>query len=114
MKKKTRKIRRRITVYGIILFISCVLLELSLNILLSHSSILKGIYKYPYANPFRQYYYSSDMKMAQYLPECARYDEDLSYTLRPGTCRFKNREFDVELRINSAGLRDDESSLARP
>jgi hypothetical protein len=47
----------------------------------------------------------------QFLPDCGRYDPDVTYTLRPGVCRFRNAEFDTELRINSAGLGDDEASL---
>lgn len=50
----------------------------------------------------------------QYLPDCARYDADTTYTLRPGACRFASTEFDTELFNNSAGLRDDESSLHDP
>ena len=47
-------------------------------------------------------------------PRCSRYDERLLYTLRPGQCRFANREFDTHYRINSAGLRDEEDALVAP
>ena len=47
-------------------------------------------------------------------PQCSRYDEQVLYTLRPGQCRFTNREFDTHFRINSAGLRDEEEALVAP
>src|SRR5262249_16758117 len=47
-------------------------------------------------------------------PECAQYDPELTYILRPGVCRFRNREFDTEVRVNSRGFRSDESDLAAP
>lgn len=56
----------------------------------------------------------SGRELVQYRSECARYDDELTYTLRPGVCTFKNIEFDVKLSINSLGLRDDELSLRRP
>ena len=40
------------------------------------------------------------------------WDPELTYTLKPGiSVRHRNREFDVEVRTNSLGLRDDEASL---
>jgi hypothetical protein len=62
----------------------------------------------------RHYYLAHDRNMVQAMPECARYDKDLFYTLRPGTFRFRNREFDNEFRVNHMGLRDDEESLHEP
>ena len=49
---------------------------------------------------------------AQYV--CGRYDPELAYILRPGDCRIKETEYDVLIHANSAGLRDDESSLDDP
>lgn len=62
----------------------------------------------------RGYYLRHDRVMAQSLPECAIYDPEFFYTLRPGSCRFRNREFDTTLRINSKGLRDTEDALQAP
>ncbi len=62
----------------------------------------------------RSYYLRHDRVMAQALPECAVYDPGLFYTLRPGSCRFRNREFDTTLRINSMGVRDTEDTLKGP
>jgi lysophospholipase L1-like esterase len=47
-------------------------------------------------------------------PECARYDRELSYTLKPGACTMESREFTARYAINSQGLRDDEGSLVAP
>ncbi|HET7292272.1 MAG TPA: hypothetical protein VFM88_07600 [Vicinamibacteria bacterium] len=66
------------------------------------------------ASHLRAYYLHHDRVMAQSLPECAIYDPGLFYTLRPGSCRFRNREYDTTLRINSQGLRDSEEALAAP
>jgi hypothetical protein len=60
------------------------------------------------------YYLEHDRRLLQAMPECARYDPGLFYTLRPGTCRFVNREFDTQIAVNSLGVRDDEASLDAP
>lgn len=62
----------------------------------------------------RNLYESMDKKHIQYSPDCARYDPDLFYTLRPGECHIAEQEFEHDYRINSMGLRDDESSLEEP
>jgi hypothetical protein len=62
---------------------------------------------------FQDYYLSQDRKIIQ-VTECAQYDSELFYMLKPGDCAFKNREFDVMNSVNSAGLRDDQSSLEKP
>ena len=62
----------------------------------------------------RRYYLAHDRNMIQAMPECARYDAGLFYTLKPGRFRFRNREFDNEFRVNHLGLRDDEASLNAP
>lgn len=60
------------------------------------------------------YYTDYERRIVQFLPECARYDDELGYLLAPGECRFANRGFDTQLQVNSAGLRDDEESLSGP
>jgi len=52
--------------------------------------------------------------LIQYDSECARYDPWLGYTLKPGVCEFGNLEFSNQFRINTRGLRDEESALAAP
>ncbi len=60
------------------------------------------------------YYLHHERQLVQSMPECARYDPGLFYTLRPGECRFRNREYDTHLVVNSVGVRDDEASLRAP
>ena len=55
-----------------------------------------------------------DRNIIQYLPECSKYDPDLFYVLKTGTCTFTNREFSNTYIINSIGVRDDEKSLKEP
>lgn len=81
-----------------------------MEFILRHNALLKNNRD----SFFRTYHLLYERNMIQYLPECARYDAELGYTLKPGICRFTNREFDVECRINSIGVRDDEASLSSP
>jgi hypothetical protein len=94
----------------LIFVITLIAMELTVTILLNNSSLLPTALSAPLA----WYYNQMDMKIIQYMPDCARYDQSLSYTLRPGKCRVKNREFDIEYDINSLGVRDDETSLDSP
>lgn len=63
--------------------------------------------------PIREIYMQTRQPV-QSLVECAQYDPEITYTLRPGECRFQNAEFDTTVRANSMGLRDDEASLLAP
>lgn len=62
---------------------------------------------------FQDYYRERDRAIIQ-VTDCARYDSQLFYLLKPGQCVFRNREFVTPYDINSAGLRDDENSLSYP
>lgn len=73
-----------------------------------------GLFHFPPNSLFRTYYLNKDRNIIIYQPGCGRYDDQLTYTFNPGSCNFKNREFDVQFDINSAGLRDDEASLTAP
>lgn len=55
-----------------------------------------------------------DRNVIQVMPECAVYDASVTYTLKPGRCVFASREFSNEYRVNSLGVRDDETSLMQP
>lgn len=66
-------------------------------------------------NIARQYYMTYDRAIVQLEPECYRYDDELTYTLRTdSTCRVFNREHTVEYRSNRQGLRGANGSLANP
>ncbi len=58
--------------------------------------------------------YEADFRIIQFEPDCAQYDPEFFYRLRPGTCVFSNVEFRTEYQINSFGVRDDEDSLLAP
>src|SRR5690349_19547199 len=93
-------------------------------IILTTAALAEGIFelmlRYPAYVPdsivpaLRDYYYNEDQPYIQYLPACAKYDSQLTYTLKPGSCRFSGREFDTTVTINSLGVRDDEQSLNAP
>lgn len=78
---------------------------------LSHPRLIpKG-----YALNLSRYYYDHfERDVIQFSDACSRYDDGLFYTLKPGSCRFANREFVVEYSINSLGVRDDEAALDNP
>jgi len=68
----------------------------------------------PLRDAVRRAYTLEDWNVLQADPAALAPDSRLGYRLRPGSVRFANREFDTELRINAAGLRDDEASLVAP
>jgi hypothetical protein len=94
-----------------ILSISAVILvELTFEILLNNNWLLKE----NLLEVFREYYACHDRKIIQYIPDCAQYDDQLSYILKPGKFRIGGREYKVDYFINSLGVRDDELSLVSP
>jgi len=85
-------------------------MELAFTFMLNNSSLLNG----KLLEVFRNYCMAKDRKIIQFLSDCAIYDTELAYTLKPGNCPIKNREFEVTYSINSKGMRDNESSLMGP
>jgi hypothetical protein len=83
------------------------------TLLLVKPSLLRGLPATTVSH-VRRYYLAHDRNMIQAMRDCARFDPELFYTLRPGTFRFRNREFDTEFRVNSLGVRDDEAALRAP
>ncbi|MTI37894.1 hypothetical protein E1140_00180, partial [Fulvivirga lutimaris] len=67
-----------------------------------------------FVTSFRNFYRENDRSTIQVVPECGKYDSNLFYTLRPGTCQFKNREFNNQFNVNEIGVRDDMQSLEFP
>ncbi len=49
-----------------------------------------------------------------YDEDRGQYDPELFYTLKPGDFEYSNMEFSTDYRVNHAGFRDDEASLALP
>lgn len=94
----------------IVSIVSLTILEATLAFLLNHADITSGQLR----ETLRQFYLDHDRKIIQLLPECAMFDQELFYTLKPGFCEIHAREFDAGYTINSAGLRDDEDALIAP
>ncbi len=62
----------------------------------------------------QQYYLDFEREVLQYDPLCTRYDAEVTYTLKPGRCNFRSKEFSTEIKINSAGFRSREEALTKP
>jgi lysophospholipase L1-like esterase len=62
----------------------------------------------------QQVYRHFNRMLVQFDDQCARYDPEVTYTLKPGTCRFANLEFDTTLNVNRQGLRDSDAALDGP
>ncbi|MEI7528979.1 MAG: hypothetical protein WCK76_08535 [Elusimicrobiota bacterium] len=64
---------------------------------------------------FRAYYWESPYRQViQFDPNCAGYDGEVFYRLKPGKCTHEGLRFRNEYSINSLGVRDDERSLSAP
>lgn len=105
-----RQIAKRALISTLSLFITLLAIEAIGFYFLQHTQPLQ---RGPQIYLLRALYHSN-RDFIQYNRECARYDLDLTYTLRPGTCIFKNPEFSTQIKVNSLGLRDDEMSLHKP
>jgi hypothetical protein len=97
--------------------VACITVEGLIVLVLAHPRLLS-----PSGDPggavlavARRYYVRDEEQIVQFLPPCAVYDPEVTYTLRPGThCVVKNSEHTVEYDANRAGLRDDDASLDHP
>jgi hypothetical protein len=84
----------------------------ALEIFLAYSYERAEMPPAPFRALFRQYYNEYERQTIQAIPECARHDPAVAHTLRPGQCEFSGRESSTTVRANSAGFRDDETSLS--
>ena len=96
----------------IISFIAAaIVIEFSISFLLSNSD-LAGSGR---LLQFLQFMHCwSEQNVIQLNSQCARYDPDLTYTLKPGVFTFSDREFSVVFKVNNAGLRGSEDALRKP
>lgn len=85
-------------------------MEVGINTLLNHPKYIPGFI----LPVFKDYYYHFDRRMIQVIPETARYNPKLFYSLKPGEFTFSNREFSNKYKVNSAGMRDEEKNLQYP
>jgi len=79
-----------------------------------HAPRLTAASPAPVRRLVQQVYRHFNRALIQFNPECARYDADVTYTLKPPGCTFGNIEFDNAYDVNRMGLRDTEANLAAP
>ncbi len=92
------------------LIITFILLESIIALMLFFPSLAKfGLSAF-----IKHLYISECSRIIQFEPRCARYDPELTYTLRPGVFYFSGKKFNNEFRVNSLGVRDTEDSLVAP
>jgi hypothetical protein len=101
---------KKITIFVVLCGLAIGIGDGTVELALRHPSIIPEKIKWV----FQKYYYQKDQANIQYVPECAQYDKELFYTLKPGECGFSGCYFDTKVAVNSLGVRDDESSLAGP
>ncbi len=108
-----KKLALRLAYAAVSLLFGWAAAEGFLWLLLAHPRLLRhapgGVVKI-----VRVYFAQYDRNLIQANPDCARYDPGLTYVLQPGGCRFVDREFAVDMRVNSLGVRDDEDALRAP
>lgn len=109
----TKTVLRSLSFVAFNLVVAIALLE-SVLLLLLHAPRITAASPAPVRRLAQQAYRHFNRNLIQFDPECARYDPDVTYTLRPGTCAFDNIEFRNQIRVNRLGLRDDESALEGP
>jgi hypothetical protein len=95
------------------LVVACCLLEIIFVVML-HAPRLDAAVPAPVRRVIQQVYRHFNRALIQFDANCAQYDAEVTYTLRPGACTFENIEFRNDYRINRMGLRDDEQDLAAP
>ena len=99
------------------LVVSAALLEGAMALVLTYPAILPRS-DGPLGKPLTlvsRYYKNRNRWVVQYHADCAQYDPELTYTLRPGgTCRIVNPDDAVRYSANAQGLRDSEAALEEP
>lgn len=112
-KRKTNKYITRVFMFFLSLLICLLCVEFAIYYVYRNPSVLvllpDKIYIY-----LKNSYMVNEMKYIQYDENCAVYNNQLGYKLKPGECTFSGIEFNNTYRINSMGLRDDEQSLVGP
>jgi len=79
-----------------------------------HAPRLTAASPAPVRRLVQQVYRHFNRALIQFNPECARYDADVTYTLKPPGCTFGNLEFDNRYDVNRLGLRDTDADLVAP
>ena len=108
-----RAVRRGLLYVVFNLVVVVIVLEASLLVLL-HAPRLTALTPAPVRRLAQQVYRHFNRALIQFDPACARYDQEVTYTLKPGTCTFSNIEFSTGYEINRVGLRDQDTALLAP
>jgi hypothetical protein len=110
---RARAIRRALFYVAFNIVVVTALLE-GILLLLLHVTALTRVSPAPVRRLAQQVYRHFNRSLIQFDPACARYDPDVTYTLKPGHCTFGNLEFSNEYDINRLGLRDTDAALTAP
>src|SRR4029079_9838241 len=79
-----------------------------------HAPRLTAASPAPVRRVVQQVYRHFNRAFIQFTPDSARYEADVTYTLKPPGCTFGNLEFDNTYDVNHLGLRDTEADLFAP
>ncbi len=110
----TVKTLRKVLVWIVFnLLVTVALLE-GVFLLLLHAPRLVAASPKPVQGLVQQMYRHFNRSLIQFEPACAQYDPEVTYTLKPGRCTFRNEEFSTEVEVNHLGLRDTEAALSAP
>ena len=110
---KAKAIRRAAGIVAFNAVVASVVVEGTLVLLLA-APRLSGVLPRPARRLVQQVYRHFKRSLIQFDQACARYDPELTYTLKPGVCTFENTEFRNVYRVNRLGLRDGEDQLDAP
>jgi hypothetical protein len=110
---RARSLLKALAFSAFTLAVAVSVLEL-LFVILLHSPRAVAAVGGPMRRLVQQVYRHFNRSLIQFDARCARYDAELFYTLKPGSCTWGNLEFTNEYRVNRAGLRDDEAALSAP
>jgi hypothetical protein len=110
---KRRRLLRALLLVAVNVLVPLALVEGVIVTMLASPS-LSAASPAPVLRLLQQVYRHFNRSLIQYEPACARYDAELAYILRSGSCVFENLEFRTEVQINRLGLRDTDAALAAP
>jgi len=111
---RRRRLRRRFRVVAIVAaaLLGCFSLDLVVNVGLRSPNLMRYFPRRLRNRVVATY--MDERNIIQLDPDCARFDPEVLYTLRPGTFTFSNREFRTTYHVNSLGMRDSEDALQGP
>ncbi|HEY3384090.1 MAG TPA: hypothetical protein VGK32_20190 [Vicinamibacterales bacterium] len=108
-----KTIRRFVALVLVNALVVGILLE-GFFVVMLHAPRLVAVSPKPLQRLVQQVYRHFNRAFIQFEPGCARYDPEVTYTLRPGGCTFGNIEFQNAYAVNHLGVRDTEASLEAP